>query len=133
VNGIKGSTTWAKKLIPWAGIYGLFAAFLIFSLTRFVPFFLGPAYSETIEILKWLSPIIIFKSIQFLIANILTGAGHQGTRTIMQFIIAIVNIILSVWLIPIFGWLGAAWASIISDALAVIVFSFSVLFIIKKS
>jgi O-antigen/teichoic acid export membrane protein len=37
--------------------------------------------------------------------------------------------VLCLWLIPSHGWLGAAWASIASDGLAVLLFGSAVLFL----
>jgi Na+-driven multidrug efflux pump len=41
--------------------------------------------------------------------------GFQRYRTAAQFGIAALNIVLNLWLIPGHGWLGAAWASVVSD------------------
>lgn len=131
-NGVKGGVNWALKLIPWSATYGLLASILLFSLAGLIPFFIGPSYQETAVILKWLSPIIFFKSIQYLVADVLTGSDHQFVRTIIQLSVALENFIVTVWLIPIYGWLGAAIASVTSDALAVIVYSFVVFIMIKR-
>ena len=47
----------------------------------------------------------------------MTGAGHQGLRTAIQIGIAVVNVVLCLWLIPLYSWQGAAAASIASDGL----------------
>ena len=45
----------------------------------------------------------------------LTGAGLQRYRTTTQCIAAGANFALNLWLIPLYGWLGAAWASLLTD------------------
>jgi len=47
----------------------------------------------------------------------LTGAGHQGLRTSIQTAIAVFNILINLWIIPLYGWRGAAWSSLASDGL----------------
>jgi O-antigen/teichoic acid export membrane protein len=46
----------------------------------------------------------------------LTGAGLQSYRTIAQVIAAGFNFALNLWLIPQYGWHGAAWSSLATDA-----------------
>ena len=132
VDGIRGSFTWARKIILWASAYGLLAAVLLYFIAGFIPLFLGSAYSETTEILRWLAPLIVFKSVELLIANILTGAGHQGIRTAIQLSLALVNFLVTVWLISLYGWFGAVLASIGTEGLAVASFSIVVLVLLRK-
>jgi len=57
------------------------------------------------------------KAIHYFGADALTGAGHQGYRTVVQVGIAALNILLNLWLIPLYSWRGAAIATIVSDGL----------------
>jgi O-antigen/teichoic acid export membrane protein len=86
-----------------------------------VPHILGRSYSNVTEALYWLCPIPLFKTFQFFIADALTGAGYQRIRTAGQVCVAIVNIAINVWAIPLYGWRGAAWSSLISDGLLALV------------
>jgi O-antigen/teichoic acid export membrane protein len=45
----------------------------------------------------------------------LTGMGFQRYRTAAQLSAAGVNLALNLWLIPRYGWHGAAWASLATD------------------
>jgi O-antigen/teichoic acid export membrane protein len=131
-DGVRGSLNWAKKIILWAGAYGLLAAIGLYFIAGLLPFFLGSAYNETAVILRWLAPIIIFKSVELLIANILTGSGHQGVRTSIQLILALVNFLVTIWLIQLYGWFGAVLASLGTEVLAVASFSIGVLVLLRK-
>jgi len=131
-DGIRGSLNWARKIIPWASAYGLLAALFLYFLSGLIPLFLGPAYDATAQILRWLAPLIVFKSVELLIANILTGAGYQAVRTALQLSLALLNFLLSVWLISLYGWLGAVLASIGTSGLAVASFSLVVLVLVRK-
>jgi O-antigen/teichoic acid export membrane protein len=46
----------------------------------------------------------------------MAGAGHQKVRLFSQFIAALGNLGLNLYLVPRYSWLGAAWASLVTDA-----------------
>lgn len=114
-TGISGSTRYARRLLPRSGGYGLLACTALMVFAPVVPKFLGKEYLTTVEAVRWLAPIIFFRSIHYFLADSLTGAGHQGKRTAMQAGVALLNVALNLWLIPLYSWRGAAWASLASD------------------
>jgi O-antigen/teichoic acid export membrane protein len=116
-KGIKGTLEFAKKLLPAACIYGFLSAIILFFFAPAVPLILGTEYTDSIEVLRLLSPIHLISSVQFLAADILTGAGFQGSRSAIQVTSAFLNIGLNLWLIPIFSWKGAAYATLTSETL----------------
>jgi O-antigen/teichoic acid export membrane protein len=61
----------------------------------------------------------------------LTGAGMQRLRTTSQLTAAIVNFLLNLWLIPEYGWHGAAWSSLATDG-ALSAMNWGMLVIITK-
>jgi O-antigen/teichoic acid export membrane protein len=85
-----------------------------------VPYVLGPEYAETTLALRWLSPLPLLKATHYFLADSLTGAGHQGLRSGIQAGVALFNVVINLWLIPRYSWMGAAWSSIASDALLAI-------------
>jgi O-antigen/teichoic acid export membrane protein len=114
-TGITGSTRYAKRLLPRSGGYGILACAALMVFAPLVPRFLGKEYVTAVEAVRWLAPIIFFRSIHYFFADSLTGAGYQGRRTAMQASIAALNVALNFWLIPLYSWRGAAWASLVSD------------------
>jgi O-antigen/teichoic acid export membrane protein len=50
-----------------------------------------------------------------MMGSALTGAGFQNERTAAQVVAAGMNFLLNLWLIPAYGWRGAAWASLVTD------------------
>ena len=116
-SGIRSSLGFAKRLLPVLLSYGIvsFIGYLIFA--PLLPTILGEEYRGAIEALRWLAPLPAIAGLQHLAANTLTGAGHQKARSIIQVSAAILNIFLNLWLIPIYSWKGAAWATLISDSL----------------
>jgi O-antigen/teichoic acid export membrane protein len=114
-DGIWGAVRYAKRNMVRATLYSI-AAFIALELfAPIVPHVLGHGYDRTVEALRWLALIPLLKSVQFFAADALTGAGFQGTRTLIQVATAVTNIIVNLWIIRAYSWRGAAWSSIGSD------------------
>ena len=101
------------RIIP----YSLFASVALLLGAPLVPHILGHQYADITEALRWLALLPVLKTLHYFIADALTGAGHQGTRTLIQIGVAAFNVLINLWLIPAYGWRGAAWSSIASDGL----------------
>jgi O-antigen/teichoic acid export membrane protein len=116
-NGVAGSLGLAKQLTPLAGGYGVAAALCLWLGAPVVPLVLGPEYAPTVDVLRWLAPLPLLKALHYFAADTLTGAGFQSLRSAVQISIAGVNVLLNLWLIPRYGWRGAAGASLVTDSL----------------
>ncbi|MBW4604862.1 MAG: oligosaccharide flippase family protein [Calothrix sp. FI2-JRJ7] len=119
-TGIKGSVGVAKRLLPITGIYGAIAGIGLFFFAPVVPLILGDEYKEAAEVLRWLAPLALIKGIHYFAADALAGAGFQRLRTIAQAGVAIFNILLNLWLIPLYSWRGAAISSVATDGLLMV-------------
>jgi O-antigen/teichoic acid export membrane protein len=119
-RGIRGSLALSRRLLPPVVAYGVIATIGLALTASIVPMVLGDEYSGTVEATRWLAAIVFLRSIHYLAANSLTGAGYQRIRSTIQLIIAGINVALNLWLIPNYGWLGAAWASLACDSLLVV-------------
>ena len=130
--GIGSSLNFAKKFLPFMLIYGIVTVvgYLVFA--PFLPYILGEEYVEAINALRWLAPLPCIAAFQFLAADTLTGAGFQKTRSIIQVGAALLNIGLNIWLIPIYSWQGAAWATLIADSLRVMCLWLSIAFLYRR-
>jgi len=115
--GINGSLKLAKQLLPISVLYSLIAVATLFLIYPIIPYTLGNEYANAAKALLWLSPLIILKTIHYLAADTLTGAGFQGIRSAMQIVIALFNVLINLWLIPLYSWKGAALSSLASDGL----------------
>jgi len=115
-SGIAGSTRFARKLLPYSAGYGLLAAMSLFLGSSVLPAILGKEFAATSLALRWLSPLVFLRSVHYFLADSLSAAGHQRRRASVQLGIVGLNVLLNLWLIPIYSWRGAAWASLASDA-----------------
>ncbi len=83
---------------------------------NFVVAFFGPEYVDVIQLLQVFSPIILIIGISNCIAaHYYTPAGHFKQISVFLIIGAAVNLVLNCIMIPKFGSMGAAIASVIAE------------------
>ena len=116
-DGIEGSAAYARRLLLPASAYGVVVGSFIYVLAPVVPHILGSSFKEAVPALRWLAILPLLKSLHYFGQDALTGANMQGVRTAIQSAVAIFNVAINFWLIPAYGWRGAAWSSIASDGL----------------
>ena len=87
----------------------------LFVLAPLIPLLVGRGFAESVSALRWLCLIPVFRSVHGVTGGVLTGAGLQRYRSVTQIVAAAGNFVLNLWLIPTHGWLGAAWASLVTD------------------
>jgi len=87
----------------------------IFVVAPLIPHVLGNGFAETVSAMRWLCLIPVFRSVHQMTGVALTGAGLQGYKIFTQFTAAGFNFGLNLWLIPHYGWRGAAWSSLATD------------------
>jgi len=116
-DGLAATVRHSRRLLVRIIPYSLFAFVALLLGAPLVPHILGRQYADVTEALRWLALLPVLKTLHYFIADSLTGAGHQGTRTLFQIGVAAFNVLINLWLIPAYGWRGAAWSSIASDGL----------------
>jgi O-antigen/teichoic acid export membrane protein len=118
--GVKGSLAVAKRLLPLALGYGLIIGIAMFLAAPLLPLILGSDFAASVDALRWLALLPFIQASHYLLADTLTGAGLQGWRSAVQVAIAVLNVILNLWLIPLYSWQGAALATLISEGAMVL-------------
>jgi O-antigen/teichoic acid export membrane protein len=78
---------------------------------------LGHGFADALVAIRWLCWLPALRAIHQMAGSALTATGRQNYRTGAQAAVGVANVALNFWLIPIHGWLGAAWASLASDGL----------------
>jgi len=114
-KGVGESALYARKISKRSIQYGLLASVALFLTAPLLPKIMGPSFSETASAVRWLCLIVPFRCVHEIAGCTLTGAGLQRYRTGTQVVAALVNFGLNLWLIPLYGWRGAAWASLATD------------------
>lgn len=132
-QGLDACLRFARKLVARSAAFGLVGALgLFFGAPLLVPI-IGRQYAESVEALRWLAPIVLFRSIHYFAADTLTGSDHQGLRSLIQVSVAVVNVALNWVILPRYSWRGAAWTSIFSDGVLLLALCAAVLILARSS
>ena len=113
--GIENTRSFAMKIVTRTAPMSLFAAAGMFLMAPLIPRVVGDGFSESVTALRWLCLVPLFRSFHISAGDALTGSGNQKLRLSTQAVAAAFNVSVNVYLIPRFGWLGAAWASLATD------------------
>jgi O-antigen/teichoic acid export membrane protein len=131
-SGIAASYSYARRLLPQMIAYSVVALAGLYIAAPLFPLIIGKEFARTIEALRWLALLPLFKTIHYFFADSLTGAGYQRLRAAAQVFIAILNVGLNFWLIPLYSWRGAAWSSLACDASLAIAMYAMLLYVMAK-
>jgi O-antigen/teichoic acid export membrane protein len=132
-KGLDSAVQFARRLLLPALIMASGATLALVALGPWLPRLLGEGFRASFEVLVWLLPIHFFRVLHYFSADALTGSGYQSLRTSVQLGVAGLNLLLNLWLIPLWGWKGAAVASWVSDGLLAVVLWGCVLVLSTKS
>lgn len=125
VGGMAATYPYALSLIAKTIIYGSTASAGLWLIAPVLPQVLGPKYEAVAPAVRWLALIPFLRCIHSFLADALSGAGFQRTRTAIQVLVALVNIGLNLVILPRYSWRGAAWTSLGCDGLLVVLFWFT--------
>jgi O-antigen/teichoic acid export membrane protein len=114
-SGLEQAAILGRRLLKRSLLMSTAIAAAMFVLAPLIPLLVGRGFTESVSALRWLCLIPVFRSIHGMSGSVLTGAGLQRYRSATQIIAAVGNFALNLWLIPTHGWLGAAWASLVTD------------------
>jgi O-antigen/teichoic acid export membrane protein len=121
IAGIRSAAPFAFRLLQRTIPLGVLAALAILVTAPLVPHLAGSGFQETVPALRWLCLVPFFRSLHQMSGSAITGSGFQRYRTISQVLAVGLNVGLNVWLIPRYGWLGAAWSSLATDGMLAVV------------
>jgi O-antigen/teichoic acid export membrane protein len=127
VAGLDETYEYARSLIAKTVVYGFLASAGIWVLAPVLPHILGTNYDAAVPAVRWLALIPLLRCIHSFLADALSGAGLQRTRTKIQVLIALVNILGNLIILPRYSWRGAAWTSLGCDGLLVVAFWYTAL------
>lgn len=131
--GIRSSFAFTAKFMPICLAYGSVVGLAIYFLAPLLTLVLGERYQSSVDVIRLLAVVPVLQTFNLLLSDHLTGAGYQGGRTAIQVSVAIFNILLCLILIINYDWVGAAWATILSElALVILLFSLTLYLVAKN-
>jgi O-antigen/teichoic acid export membrane protein len=119
-TGVREAMVVGRRLLRHSIAIGIVTAFGICWCAPLIPFLAGRGFEESISALRWLCLMPIFRSVHGITGSVLTCIGMQRYRTVTQIMVVLLNFSLNLWLIPRYGWRGAAWASLATDGVLAI-------------
>jgi O-antigen/teichoic acid export membrane protein len=110
-----------RRLLLVAGLLGMIVTLgMLITAGFIIPVAWGPQYEESIPILRVLSLAVPAVYLGF-VAAFLANALHAEKKAIRIMLVCVsVNVILNSITIPLWGSLGAAWTTVISESLLAI-------------
>ena len=110
-----GAILLGDRLLKRTVLISVASAICIYLAAPLIPPVAGPGFANSVVALRWLCIIPILRSIHLTTGSVLTSIGLQRYRAMAQIAVVLLNFCLNLWLIPRFGWHGAAWASLVTD------------------
>ena len=105
----------ARSLLRWAVPFGLFAAPLLAFSAPLLPRLFGHSFAASVTALRFLCILPLLRALHYAWGTAITACANQWIRTVAQFGVAVLNLVLNLLLIPRWGWQGAAFASLVTD------------------
>ena len=121
-GGLAATYSYARSLMAKTSLYGSLASAGLWLMAPILPHVLGRQYQAVVPAVRWLALIPLLRSVHSFLADALSGAGYQRTRTGIQVLAALINIVSNLVILPRYSWRGAAWTSLGCDGLLVVLF-----------
>jgi O-antigen/teichoic acid export membrane protein len=119
-QGVTSGFGFARRILRHSIFYGVGVAVALFVVAWFIPMVLGRPYQQSAVALRWICMLPALKCMHVFLADTLTGSNYQWQTSSAQILVAVFNILINFWLIRAFAWRGAAWSSLASDGLLII-------------
>lgn len=106
-TGISQALAYSRRLLPLPALFSLLISCVIFWGADVLIWLLGSGYQRTILSLRWLAWLPCISLPRLFLQAVFSGSDLQHYSGGVLILGAGLNIILNLWLIPIWGWRGA--------------------------
>jgi glycosyltransferase involved in cell wall biosynthesis/O-antigen/teichoic acid export membrane protein len=114
-GGVAAARRSITRLLRWTVPLSVAVAGVLYLAAPLLPIAFGRSFAGAVDALRWLCLIPLLRSLHYAWGTAITACASQWRRTAAQAGIAAFNLGLNLWLIPRWGWHGAALASLLSD------------------
>lgn len=114
---LQAAVPYARKLTGYSVGYALLVGVCLWIAAPFLPSILGDDFADSVTALRWLAFVPAIRATQFFPANTLSGTDRQWTRARIMSTTAVFNLVANLFLVPAYGWRGAAITTILSEIL----------------
>jgi O-antigen/teichoic acid export membrane protein len=116
-GGVRRVVAFAFRILRKTLPISVLSALVLWCSAPLIPHLLGSGFSGSVQALRILALLPLFRTLQYSAGDALTSSGHQPLRLAVQAFAAIFNFTINLYLIPRFGWHGAAWSSLATDGM----------------
>lgn len=109
---------YALKVLKWLSI--IITIFIMVGIVLVRPFiiiFLGETFKPAISAFIYLTPIVFFYALAFIYLNYFSALALSGINIVATGVVALLNILLNIKMIPILGIMGASLSAVLSHGL----------------
>lgn len=131
-TGLASSLQFCRRYLLISVIYGVAAALTMFAAAPMIPRILGSEFTLSASAVRWMAAVLVIRATHSIAADVLVGADYQGTRTAVQSIVAVFNVIINIPLIRNYSWRGAAWSTVASETLLAALLWGAVIFLLRR-
>ena len=114
-KGLLYSRAFAQTILSKTFWLSLAMGATLFVAAPILPVVIGKGFAPSVEVLRWLCLIPVFRACHLSAGDALGGAGYQRYRFSYELAAAVGNLSLNLWLIPRYSWKGAAITSLLTD------------------
>jgi O-antigen/teichoic acid export membrane protein len=100
--------------------YAVVASVVLVAGAPLVATLLGGEYADAVHLVYLLTPLVLLRAVGLFAFNGLMGLGRNGVRLVLVACCAVLNAVLNIGLILAYGAVGAAVATLLSEAVFVI-------------
>ncbi len=105
-----------KKSLLYMSMASLPVACILFFVgSNIIHFLYGAGYGRSVIVLEIIAVTIVFRFVSYLNAIVLISVEKQKQRLYIQLWTALVNIALNLYAIPKYGYIGAAYSTVITE------------------
>ncbi|MFV2039181.1 MAG: lipopolysaccharide biosynthesis protein, partial [Acidimicrobiales bacterium] len=106
----------ALVLSRLALVYGVVVGVGLVLVAPLLPWLVGSEFDESVEIVRWLAPLVVIRGLAIFPLNGLMGLGRTRLRTGLLLVSSIFSVGIYIWLIPQHSWRGAAVGTLAGEA-----------------
>lgn len=119
-EGVKGQHL--KRAISFSMVTAAYGALFIVGVMVFaplLPLIIGQSFKGSVTMLRWLSPLVLLRTLSIFPVNGLMGLGKTMLRTVLIILNAILSMALYILLIPKYSWKGGVAGTLIGETVLV--------------
>jgi O-antigen/teichoic acid export membrane protein len=98
-----------------AVVYGIVVGLVLLLIAPLLPVLVGSEFDESVEVVRWLSPLVLIRGLAIFPLNGLMGLNQTTLRTVLLLVSSAISIGIYVWLIPEHSWRGAAIGTAVGE------------------